>query len=817
MDSRLILVSLLIVFIQFNSATWASTNTDDGRLLKFLHPLSALDSSSPVRLEGVWFWTTALKSLLKNLPFTWVGADPCVNGWEGIGCSNGRVISITLASMDLKGELSEDFQGLSELKILDLSYNKGLTGNIPASIGSLKSLTNLILMGCSFSGQIPDTIGSLTNLVVLSLNSNSFSGVIPPSIGNLYNLNWLDITENQITGTIPISNGGTPGLDMLTQMKHFHFGKNRLSGPIPPQLFSSKMTMIHLLLDNNHLTGSIPPTLGLATTLEIIRLDRNLLSGPVPSNLNNLTSLTELLLSNNNLTGTVPNLTGMNHLSYLDMSQNNFEVSDFPSWFSTLLSLTTLTMEFTKLTGDIPVALFSLPQYRLCKYQLNLDIAEPTHISSYHENYDHKLIALPCGDRKLRNNQITGTLEFGSAYNSHLRLVDLQKNYISEFKPGLEYEFKIILVGNPMCQDEGNEKYCTPAQPNSSYSTQPKHSCIIPFCSSDLILGPNCSCAYPYIGTLVFRAPSFSNSGDSSDYKSIEQFLMQLFRSLQLPVDTVSLSNSTMVDDYLKVNLKVFPQGQDRFNRTGIFLVGFALSNQTSAFSFIADPYQHFEGTFTPGAKKSSNTGIIVGATTGGSFLALLLLFAGVYAFSQKRRAERATKQSNPFAKWDQRKGSGGIPQLKGARQFTFEEIKKCTNNFSEANNVGSGGYGKVYRGILPTGQMVAIKRAKQESMQGGLEFKTELELLSRVHHKNVVGLVGFCFEHGEQMLVYEFVPNGSLKESLSGKSGIRLDWRKRLKVALCSARGLAYLHELAEPPSSIGTSNQTTFYWMNA
>lgn len=64
---------------------------------------------------------------------------------------------------------------------------------------------------------------------------------------------------------------------------------------------------------------------------------------------------------------------------------------------------------------------------------------------------------------------------------------------------------------------------------------------------------------------------------------------------------------------------------------------------------------------------------------------------------------------------------------------------------------------------------MVAIKRANQGSAQGGLEFKTEIELLSRVHHKNVVGLVGFCFERGEQMLVYEFIANGSLKESLSG------------------------------------------------
>ncbi|KAK3031327.1 hypothetical protein RJ639_035233 [Escallonia herrerae] len=73
----------------------------------------------------------------------------------------------------------------------------------------------------------------------------------------------------------------------------------------------------------------------------------------------------------------------------------------------------------------------------------------------------------------------------------------------------------------------------------------------------------------------------------------------------------------------------------------------------------------------------------------------------------------------------------------------------------------------EVYRGTLPSGQLVAIKRAQQGSTQGGLEFKTEIELLSRVHHKNVVGLVGFCFEQAEQMLVYEFIANGTLRESL--------------------------------------------------
>nr|CAB3491151.1 unnamed protein product [Digitaria exilis] len=144
---------------------------------------------------------------------------------------------------------------------------------------------------------------------------------------------------------------------------------------------------------------------------------------------------------------------------------------------------------------------------------------------------------------------------------------------------------------------------------------------------------------------------------------------------------------------------------------------------------------------------------------------------------------------------------SSSVPQLHGARVFTFVELKKITSNFSEANDIGNGSYGKVYRGTLPGGQLVAVKRSQQGSMQGSLEFRTEIELLSRVHHKNVVTLVGFCVDQGEQMLIYEYVPNGTLRDSLTGKSGVRLDWRRRLRVVLGTAKGVAYLHEYADPP----------------
>ncbi|KAF3440645.1 hypothetical protein FNV43_RR18929 [Rhamnella rubrinervis] len=721
----------------------------------------------------------SVKDSWKNTPPSWVSSDPC-SDWEGIGCDNSRVTSIKLSSMDLKGSLSGEIEKLSELSTLDLSYNKDLTGSLPQSIGNLKKLSNLILVGCSFFGPLPDTIGSLQQLVFLSLNSNRFSGRIPPSIGNLSKLYWLDIADNNFEGTIPVSNGSTPGLDMLLQARHFHFGKNQLSGDISDKLFSSNMTLIHVLFESNELTGPIPSTLGLVQTLEVVRFDRNKLFGEVPSNLKNLINCTELYLSNNKLSGPVPNITGMNLLNYVDMSNNSFDSSDVPSWFSTLQSLTTLMMESTQIRGELPVALFSLP---------NLQTVV------------------------LKNNLLSGTLDIGTTYTNHLQHIDLRNNLIAGYKKSnTGYSHELILAGNPVCEETGTESYCkvSDSQSNSSGSyTTPRNNCVPSQCSSEKTSSPNCKCAYPYTGILEFRAPSFSDLENSSQYKDLEKKLWDSFESHGLSVDSVSLSNPLKdFNNYLQISLKVFPFGQDRFNRTEISGIGFLLSNQTfkppkyfGPFVFHGDGYENYEVLPTSNKSSKSSIGIIIGAAAGGSVLVLLLLLAGVYAFRQKRRAEGYSEQSNPFVHWDSNKNSGGVPQLKGARWFSYEELKNYSNNFSVANEIGSGGYGKVYRGNLPTGELIAIKKAAKESMQGGREFKTEIELLSRVHHKNLVSLVGFCFERGEQMLIYEYVPNGTLKDSLSGKSGIRLDWMRRLRVSLGTAKGLAYLHELANPP----------------
>ncbi|XP_010252250.1 PREDICTED: probable leucine-rich repeat receptor-like protein kinase At5g49770 [Nelumbo nucifera] len=719
----------------------------------------------------------SLRSLWPKTPTSWDNPDPC-NGWVGIICNNEfRVISIKLSSLGLKGQLPGDIGSLTQLQILDMSYNKGLNGPISGAIAGLTNLTNLILIGCSFSGVIPDNIGSLQQLVILSLNFNSFSGTIPSSIGKLSKLYWLDLADNKLTGTIPVSSGNQPGLDMLTHTKHFHFGKNQLGGEIPAQLFRENMSLIHVIFDNNKFTGPIPSTIGLLNKLQVLRLDRNLLSGHVPSSLNDLTDLQQLQLSNNQLTGPMPDLSGMKNLNYVDFSNNTFEASDVPQWFSTLKVLTTLIMDNTQLQGSLTSALFSLPQLQSVN---------------------------------LKNNQINGTLDLGYNYSAALQIVDVQNNQIMSVQ-GHEYHKKLLLDGNPFCsRNTGADplNYCTNQEQSiPPYSTS-KKNCGADSCPSDQVSSPNCKCSYPYMGTLYFRAPLFSWVGNMTYYYELEKTLTGSFKKLQLPVDSVFLSNPRKSsDNYLELDLQVFPYGTERFNFSGLSSVGFVLGNQTikpppsfGPFFFIGSEYKAFAES-SPTSKKSMSLGVIIGAAVGVFVLVLALLCAGYYAFRQKRRADRITEQSKAFSSCDA-SSSGSIPQLKGARWFSFNELKKCTNNFSEANVIGSGGYGKVYKGTLSaTGQLVAIKRAQRGSMQGNVEFKTEIELLSRVHHKNLVTLVGFCFEKDEQMLVYEYVPNGTLKESISGKSGVRLDWTRRLRVALGSARGLAYLHEHANPP----------------
>ncbi|XP_076902724.1 proline-rich receptor-like protein kinase PERK15 [Bidens hawaiensis] len=131
---------------------------------------------------------------------------------------------------------------------------------------------------------------------------------------------------------------------------------------------------------------------------------------------------------------------------------------------------------------------------------------------------------------------------------------------------------------------------------------------------------------------------------------------------------------------------------------------------------------------------------------------------------------------------------------------FTYEDLAKAADGFSEANLLGQGGFGYVHKGILPNGEIVAIKQLKVGSGQGEREFQAEVAIIGRVNHKHLVSLIGYCTSGLQRMLVYEFVPNNTLEFHLHGNGNDLLNWDRRVKIALGSAKGLAYLHEDCHP-----------------
>ncbi|PON93192.1 Mitogen-activated protein kinase kinase kinase [Trema orientale] len=214
-------------------------------------------------------------------------------------------------------------------------------------------------------------------------------------------------------------------------------------------------------------------------------------------------------------------------------------------------------------------------------------------------------------------------------------------------------------------------------------------------------------------------------------------------------------------------------------------------------------------------AADSSSSGLryeaiggIAGGVAGGA-AGFVVVAAVCFVVYQKKKRKESGEEFSPANNWlplyvssctstfsNRSTNSSPLSNLASlCRHFSLAEIKQGSKNFDESQVVGVGGFGKVYKGTIDGVIKVAMKRSNPYSAQGVNEFQTEIELLSKLRHKHLVSLIGFCVEGGEMILVYDYMSNGTLREHLYGSSNPPLSWQKRLEICIGAARGLHYLH----------------------
>ncbi|GJV46021.1 probable LRR receptor-like serine/threonine-protein kinase isoform X1, partial [Tanacetum coccineum] len=273
-----------------------------------------------------------------------------------------------------------------------------------------------------------------------------------------------------------------------------------------------------------------------------------------------------------------------------------------------------------------------------------------------------------------------------------------------------------------------------------------------------------CFCASPFRIGYRLKSPSFSYNQPYHD--EFEEYVTSSLNLefYQLSMDSIMWEKGPRLRMHLKLFPKAGTEHSNTFSRNEVLRIRGIYTTWVFRGSDLFGPYELLNFTLvrpyanmiidTP--RKGISKAVLV--TVVAVAVACALLISSVLTVVIKKRHEKYKETSS-------RKSSSN-----------FQEMALATQNFSSSSVVGRGGYGKVYKGILWDGTVVAIKHAEEGSLQGEKEFLAEIELLSRLHHRNLVSLVGYCGEEQEKMLVYEFISRGTLRDRLNGMKLLRLE-----------------------------------------
>lgn len=282
--------------------------------------------------------------------------------------------------------------------------------------------------------------------------------------------------------------------------------------------------------------------------------------------------------------------------------------------------------------------------------------------------------------------------------------------------------------------------------------------------------------------------------------------LSMLTGGLNVPYYKDFISNASADSGTLTVSIGPDASTTDSINATLNGLEIMKISNEAKSLDGISSV-----DSFIPKPASTKKKVVIIIGSVVGAVVAIAL-----FAFCYCCLAARKSKTPNQGHPWlplplygnsltltkmsttSQKSGTASCISLASSnfgRFFAFQEILDATNKFDESLLLGVGGFGRVYQGTLDDGTKVAVKRGNPRSEQGLAEFRTEIEMLSKLRHRHLVSLIGYCDERSEMILVYEYMANGPLRSHLYGTDLPPLSWKQRLEICIGAARGLHYLH----------------------